>query len=69
MEELIRSEDQSFIEKEEITLYAVWITYQFSDSDTTLLLNSDKTDFHIDYVEVEKSTNLKDKVAISFGEK
>lgn len=69
MEELIRSEDQSFIEKEEITLYAVWITYQFSDSDTTLLLNSDKTDFHIDYVEVDKSTNLKDNVAISFGEK
>lgn len=53
---------------EEIRLYAVWLDYQFSDTDTTLLMQSDRSEFYIDSVGVDPSTRLKDKVVISFGD-
>jgi hypothetical protein len=31
--------------KDEITLYSVWLTYQFGEDDTTLMLDSNKTEF------------------------
>lgn len=31
--------------KDEIILYAVWLTYQFGEDDTTLMLDSNKTEF------------------------
>lgn len=70
MKELGRSEDvpDPLKKKEEITLYAVWMTYQFSDSDTRLLMNSDKTTFKIAEVGVDESTNLKDTIIIDFGD-
>lgn len=56
------------VRNEEIRLYAVWLDYQFSDDDTTLLMQSDKTEFYIDSVGVDPTTRLKDKVVISFGD-
>ena len=54
--------------KDEIKLYAVWLTYQFSENDTTLVFNSNKTEFAIDGVGIDESTNLKDKVVIDWGD-
>lgn len=70
MKELGRTEDvpDPLKKKDEITLYAVWMTYQFSDSDTRLLMNSDKTTFKIAEVGVDESTNLKDNVIIDWGD-
>lgn len=54
--------------KDEIKLYAVWLTYQFSENDTTLVFNSNTSEFAIDSVGVDESTNLKDKVVIDWGD-
>ena len=53
---------------ESITLYAVWLTYQFSNDDTILVFDSDKTEFSIDSVGIDESTNLKDKVIVNWGD-
>lgn len=66
--ELQRDADDVFKHKDEITLYAVWLTYQFSENDTTLVMNSNKTEFQIAEVGVDESTNLKDKVVINWGD-
>lgn len=54
--------------KDGVTLYAVWLTYQFSKDDTILAFDSDKTEFSIDSVGIDESTNLKDKVIVNWGD-
>ena len=54
--------------KEEITLYASWISYEFTTADTTFIMNSNKTQFYIADVGIDESTKLKDAVVIAFGE-
>lgn len=54
--------------KEEITLYAVWLTYQFSETDTRLVMNSTKEKFKIGSIGVDESTNLKGTVIVDFGD-
>ena len=66
--EIDRDADNLLMHKDQITLYAVWLTYQFSEDDTTLVFNSNKTEFAIDQVGVDESTNLKDTVIIDFGD-
>ena len=66
-EELMRLEEP-FANNEEITLYASWITYQFSDSDTTIMMNSDTSQFTIAAVGLSANTKLKDNVVINFGD-
>lgn len=69
MEELgDASRTEELKKNEEIRLYAVWLDYQFSDTDTTLMMSSDKSEFFIDSVGVDASTRLKDKVIINFGD-
>ena len=46
--EIDRDADNLLMHKDQITLYAVWLTYQFSEDDTTLVFNSNKTEFAID---------------------
>lgn len=66
--ELQRDADDVLKHKDEITLYAVWLTYQFNENDTTLVMNSNKTEFQIADVGIDESTNLKDKVVINWGD-
>lgn len=66
--EIDRDADNLLVHKDQITLYAVWLTYQFSENDTTLVFNSNKTELAIDSVGVDESTNLKDKVVIDWGD-
>lgn len=54
--------------KEEITLYAVWLTYRFSSTDTRLVMNSTQEQFAIGSVGVDESTNLRGTVIIDFGD-
>ena len=71
MQELGRGSGSSvegLVKKEEITLYAVWLTYKFSDTDTRLVMNSTKEQFKIGAVGVDESTNLRGTVIIDFGD-
>ena len=54
--------------KEEFRLYAVWLDYQFSSADTTLMMASDRSQFYIDKVGVDPSTRLKNTVLVNFGD-
>lgn len=65
--ELMRGTNSHFQKKEQINLYANWLTYQFSNKDTTLVFNSNKQDFYIDQVGVDQSTCLKKNVIVNFG--
>ena len=60
-EELLKNKDQ-------ITLYAVWMTYQFSETDTTLVFQSDMSELGIDSVGINEATKLKDKVIVNWGD-
>lgn len=60
--------ENPFEKKEEITLYASWITNKFTTTDTHLTLDSNKTDFFIADVDVDPNTKLKDNVVINFGD-
>ena len=55
---------------EDIMIYAVWITYQFTEQDTVLLIqpSAEKNVFTIDNVETTNNTNIKDKVILQFEE-
>ena len=66
--ELNRNPEDFLKHKDEITLYAVWLTYQFGENDTTLMLDSNKTEFQIADVGIDESTKLKDKVIINWGD-
>lgn len=69
MTELGRGGSSEGLEKkEEITLYAVWLTYQFSETDTRLVMNSTKEKFKIGSIGVDESTNLKGTVIVDFGD-
>jgi len=59
---------EGLVKKEEITLYAVWLTYRFSETDTRLVMNSTKEPFKIGEVGVDESTNLRGTVVIDFGD-
>ena len=54
--------------KDQITLYAVWMTYQFSETDTTLVFQSDMSELGIDSVGINEATKLKDKVIVNWGD-
>lgn len=54
--------------KDQITLYAVWMTYKFSENDTTFVFNSNKTELAINSVGIDESTTLKDTVIIDWGD-
>ena len=60
--------EDPFQKKEELTLYASWITYKFTTDDTRLVLDSNKSDFYISDVEIDTTTRLKDNVVINFGD-
>lgn len=66
--ELNRDPEDFLKHKDQITLYAVWLTYQFSEDDTTLMMDSNKTEFQIADVGIDESTKLKDKVVINWGD-
>lgn len=63
----MRQPSEAFMPKEEITLYAAWLTYQFTDADTAITLDSNMTEFRIQSVGVDENTNLKRNVVINFG--
>lgn len=65
---LVPESTDTLKDKDGITLYAVWLTYQFSNDDTILVFDSDKTEFSIDSVGIDESTNLKDKVIVNWGD-
>lgn len=64
--ELGLSENQKLKNKDQITLYATWINYQFSNDDTAFVLNSNQNEFRIESIGVDENSKLKEKVIIDF---
>lgn len=62
--ELGLNENQKLKNKDQITLYATWINYHFSDDDTAFVLNSNQSEFRIESIGVDEKSILKEKVVI-----
>ena len=54
-----------------MNLYAVWLTYEFSERDTQLKINSNGTTFKIQEYEIannQVNADLNGKIIVDFGD-
>jgi len=57
-----------YIKNGVVNLYAVWLNYNFTENDTTLVLNANTNEFYIDSGEINEDTKLGKKVVINYGD-